>query len=316
VRAPSTRAPRESPRLAVGESLLAALLWAFYYVLILWATAGAKPVAILAYPFAFGGIAFALYATLRGEGRAFLGLWASPRAYVRTALLVAMQLGVVAATYLTGPVDASLLSLIGDVVATPLLAALVIITYRRLLGRPAFLAGLGLSLVGGTLAIVGGERLRAVPPIAWGIVLLVPLTVAAYFLLVARTAEEVPTAAVVAHATVSATLVTVIAAPWLPGGLAGLGSVGPVPAVLLAVTGVTSFFVGPALYFRAIGRVGLGIPPLLMTGIPVFTLLLSALLLGLGAPLLGLLGIPIAIVGALLALRSEGPGRPAPTESR
>jgi drug/metabolite transporter (DMT)-like permease len=281
-------------------------------VFILWATPGARPAAILAYPFLFGGVAYTIYALATGAGRSFLEQWRSPWAYARTALLLAMQFGVVAATYLTGPVDSSLLSLIGDVVATPLLAALVVASSRRLLARPLFVVGLALSLAGGTLAIVGGRRLASIPPIAWGVVAIVPLAVAGYFLLTARVADTTPPAATVSQSMVAAAIVTVIVSPLLPGGAHGLVTVRATPLLLLAATGLTSFFVAQALYFRAIGRVGLGLPPLLMTGIPVFTLLLSAGLLGIGAPILGLVGIPVAILGAVVALRAEGPAGPPP----
>jgi len=51
---------------------------------------------------------------------------------------------------------------------------------------------------------------------------------------------------------------------------------------------------------------------MLMTAIPVFTLLLSAGLLGIGLPLVGVLGIPVAVAGGLLALRGESSAEPEP----
>ena len=104
---------------------------------------------------------------------------------------------------------------------------------------------------------------------------------------------------------VAAALLTAVLSPLIPGGWATLGTVTPEALVLLALCGVTSFFFAPLLYFRAISRVGMVIPPMMMTGIPVFTLLLSAFVLHLGLPLLGALGIPICVVGALLTLRGE-----------
>ncbi|HXY12809.1 MAG TPA: hypothetical protein VEJ85_04865, partial [Thermoplasmata archaeon] len=58
-------------------------------------------------------------------------------------------------------------------------------------------------------------------------------------------------------------------------------------------------------YFAAIQDVGLVIPPMLMTAIPVFTLFLSSSVLGIALPLVGVLGIPVAVVGAILALRGQ-----------
>lgn len=311
--APSRGASGRERPLAVAESTLAALLWASYYLFVLWATPDARPGAIIVWPFVFGGAAFAVWSLATGEGRTFAAIWCSPAAYVRTACLVAMQWAVLAATYLTGPVDSSLLSLIGDVVATPVLAVLVLPAATRSFGRPGFVAGLLLSLAGGTLAIVGGHPLAAVPAGGWLAVVAVPLAVAFYFLLTAKASSPGAMPAVVGQSMLAAGAVSVLLSPWVPGGGVGVVELGVRPLLLLAANGFASFFVAPLLYFRAIRRVGLGIPPLLMTGIPVFTLLLSALFLRLSVPVLGLIGIPVAIAGAVMALASERPAAPVST---
>jgi len=262
---------------AIVLSILSALAWATYYLFVLWATPeGAAPSAILAWPFLVGGAAYAAWAILSGHGRAFAALWKDPRAYVRVGLLFGMQASVLAATYLAGPVDSSLLSLIGDVVFTPLIVAVVLPLYRAHIGTPLFAVGLVVSLAGGTMAIVGGQSLSAVHGWGWLCVPGVPLFVATYFLLTARANRTLPPSAVVGQSMLAAGVVTALTAPLFPGGWPGLFSVTPVPAVLLIVCGLTSFFLAPALYFLAIQEVGLVIPPMLMTAIPVFTLLLSA----------------------------------------
>jgi len=302
---------RRTRAVAVGLSLFAAFLWSTYYVFVLKATPGAAPSAILVYPFLFGGAGYIVWTYLRHEGASFVREWASPSAWLRIALLVGMQVGVLAATYLTGPVDAALLSLIGDVVVTPIVVATLLGIHREHIATPLFAVGLVLSFVGGSLAIAGGQRLEAVPPLGWLVVPVVPITVALFFLLTARANERAPASAVLAQSMTAAGLVLLIAAPLFPGGWAGLAHVGPIPLLLLFGCGLTSFFLADVLYFLAIAQVGLVIPPMLMTGIPVFTLILSATLLGIGLPILGVLGIPIAIVGALLALRggAEPSGR-------
>ena len=296
---------RPARALAVGLALGAALLWATYYLFVLWASPAAAPSAVLVYPFVVGGIAYAGYAVGTGHARAFLALWASPAAYGRIGLLVAMQVGVLTATYLAGPVDASLLSLIGDVVITPVIVAYLLGIGRAHVHTALFAVGLVLSLVGGSLTIVAGGRLTTVTGWAWLAVVAVPFAVAFYFLLTARENERTAPSAVVAQSMLGAAAVTALLAPLLPGGLGGLVRVPAVPLALLALTGITSFFVAPVLYFVAIGRAGLVVPPMLMTAIPVFTLLLSAGILGIALPLLGVLGIPVAVAGALLALRGE-----------
>ena len=286
-------------------SLLSAFAWATYYIFVLAITPGTPPSAILVYPFLFGGIAYALWAIGSGHLAPFVGLWRSPAAYLRTGLLVGMQLSVLAATYLTGPVDASLLSLIGDVVLTPLLVAFALGAHRKEIRTVGFAAGAFLSLLGGGMAIAGGGGLGSVHDWGWLTVPAVPLTVALYFLLTALENERTPTSAVVGQSLLAATVVGALLAPLVPGGWNGLLVTAPVPLFVLVALGLTSFFVAPLLYFEAFARGGLVIPPMLMTGIPVFTLLLSAIFLHLSLPLVALLGIPVAVAGALVALRGE-----------
>jgi drug/metabolite transporter (DMT)-like permease len=235
--------------------------------------------------------------------------------YVRIALLLGMQLSVLAATYLAGPVDTSLLSLIGDVVLTPIIVAIWLLAYRDRFRSPVLIGGMGLCLIGGGLTIVGGHGLVALS--GWGVpvVVAIPVTVAFYFLACARENERSPPSAVVAQSMVGATIAGLAICPVLPGGVSGLGVAAPEALVLLAACGLTSFFVAPALYFESIRRVGYVVPPMMMTGIPVFAAILGWLVLGIPIPFVGAVGIPVAVAGALLALRGEtatpAPGAPA-----
>ena len=311
-------APSRPRATSAALALLAAFGWSTYYVFVLWATPGARPSAVIVYPFLFGGAAYALWAAATGAGRAFLQEWREPSAYLRTALLLGMQFSVLAATYLTGPVDASLLSLIGDVVATPVIVAFVFATQREHVTTARFGAGLLLSLVGGSLAIAGGHSLSAIPLAGWLVVPAVPLTVAFYFVLSARANASRPLHAVVAQSMLAAGVLGVVIAPLIPGGWAGLGDVAAVPMLLLLVTGLSSFFVAPLLYFVAIQRGGMILPPMLMTGIPVFTMILSAAFLGIAPAEIAILGVPVAVVGAVLALGGEHahPSATAPAADR
>jgi drug/metabolite transporter (DMT)-like permease len=304
---------------AIIASILSAFAWATYYLFVLWVTPGTAPSAILAYPFVTGGLAYAAYAVVTGHGRAFASLWRDPKAYGRVGLLYGMQVAVLAATYLTGPVDASLLSLIGDVVLTPVIVGLFLAAYRSRIATPLFAVGLVVSLAGGTMAIVGGQSLSAVHGWGWLAVPGVPIFVAVYFLWTAQENRKTAPSAVVGQSMLASGLLLLVTAPLFPGGWEGLVTVAPVPALLLTLCGLTSFFLAPVLYFLAISDVGLVIPPMLMTSIPVFTLLLSAGVLGIALPLIGVLGIPVAVVGGVLALRGESavppepPGKPPPT---
>ena len=293
-------------------ALVAAFLWSTYYLFVLAVSPAARPSAVLFYPFLGGGVAFVARAALHRELRPLLGLFAQTGPYLRLVLLLGMQFSVLAATYLTGPVDASLLSLLGDVVATPVVVAALFRVHRHELGSPFLVLGLALSLAGGSLAIVGGHGLTAVHDLAWVVVVAVPLTVAFFFVLSARAGGRRGISIVVGQSMLAAAVGTGLASPLLPGGAAALLEVGVVPLALLLVNGLSSFFVAPLLYFRSIERAGLVFPPMLMTGIPVFTLLLSAAILGLAPSALALLGVPIAAVGGAVALAAGSREEPAP----
>jgi drug/metabolite transporter (DMT)-like permease len=292
-------------------TLSAAVCSASYYVLVLVISPGTRPSAILAYPFLTGGGAYLLAAIATGRGREFAERWRQPSAYALTCLLVVTQLSILAATYLTGPVDASLLTLVGDVIATPVLAAAALGAHRKEVRSPWFVGGLTLCFVGGAIAIVGGHSLAAVPPLGWVVVPAVPISVAAFVLLAARTNESAGPTAVVGQSTLASGLAMVALAPVIPGGWSGLAPVGGGPWIILVALGLTSFFAAPLLYFAAIGRAGFLLPPMLMTAIPVLTLLLSAAVLHIGLSLVAALGIPLAILGGLLAIRGvSAPDRP------
>lgn len=297
-------------------TLLAAFLWATYYPFVLSIQHVATPSATIVYPFLIGGALYSAYAIRQGQGAVYARLWLTSGAWLRVGFLVGMQLSVLAATYLIGPVDASLLSLIGDVVLTPVLVALVWARHRGHIGTWTFGAGLGLSLLGGGLTIAGGQTLSAVTGAGWLVVPAIPITVAVYFLLCARENEHTPPLAVVSQSMFAAGVIGLPLAFLLPGGIGGVGTIPLSALAVLAVVGVTSFTLAPLLYFRAIQDVGMVIPPMLMTGIPVFTLLLSATVLHLGLPLVAALGVPIAVGGAVLTLRGEAgveaPPRPTP----
>lgn len=307
--------PRGYAAAAIGLPLLAAFLWAAYYIFVLGITPGTSPSAVFTYPFLFGGAAYTLWCVAEGNGGALVRLWRSPASYGRVGLLLGMQLSVLAATYLAGPVDTSLLSLIGDVVLTPVVVAVWFVAYRGRFDAPMLWIGMTLCLVGGGLAIVGNHGVTALH--GWGslVVLAIPISVAGYFLACARENERSPPSAVVGQSMLAAGVVGLAISPWIPGGVSGLLVTSPTAVLVLAATGVTSFFLAPALYFESIRRTGLVVPPMMMTGIPVFAALLSWGVLGIAIPVIGIIGIPIAVGGALLALRGETSGGVVPPPS-
>jgi drug/metabolite transporter (DMT)-like permease len=296
---------------AVVLPLGAAAIWATYYIFVLAVTPGTSPSAVFVLPFLVGGAAYAIFAWATGHGAAFWAMWRQPAAWGRVALLLLMQLSVLAATYVAGPVDTSLLSLIGDVVLTPLLVAVGVAAYRDRFRIPLLWVGMALCILGGGLAIVANEGLRAVHASAYILLITIPVAVALYFLSTARENERSPPNAVVAQSMLAAGVIAIPIAAFLPGGYAGVARVALGPFVILAACGLTTFFISSVMYFASIRQAGFVVPPMMMTGIPVFAAILSWGILGIAIPLLGILGIPIAVGGALVALRGEMSVRPA-----
>ena len=299
---------RGATRYAAALAIVASFLWATYYFFVLSLGEASRPAAVLAYPFLVAGAIFAAVAVRQGHLAAFLRLWRSPSAYLRTGLLVGMQLSVLAGTYSAGPVDTSLLSLLGDVALTPILLMILYREGRERLKTVSFVGGILLSGGGAALTIVGGQTAQPIEGLAWLIAPAVPLTVAFYFLLTARENRDVPTHAVVGQSSLAAGVISLAVAPLLPGGVSGLLVPSLRDAVLLGGLGVTSFFIAPLLYFVAIERAGLFLPALLMATIPVFTLVVELLAFGIGAAPLALVGVPIAVAGGFLAVQGSHPG--------
>lgn len=281
---------------------LAAFLWATYYSFVLGAP-GTPPSALLVDPFIAGAAGFLALAVWRREGRAVRPLFRDPRAFVRSGLLVGMQVSVLASTYLTGAVDTALLSLLGDVVLTPIALLVIYAEGRERFRTPTFGVGLLTATFGATLVIVAGATVEALSGWAWVAAPVVPVTVALYFLYTARANRSIPMAALVGQGTLLAGVLGLLLSPLLPGGLRGLLPATPESWAVVIAIGLTSFFLGPLLYFRAIELAGLVLPAVLMTGIPVFTLALNVVIFREVPPLLGLAGIPVAVLGSILALR-------------
>ena len=295
--------PAASP--AAALAIGAAFVWSTYYVFVLWLGPLVSPVATILYPFLFGGIAFLALAWARGEAGAFASLWVQPAAWARIFLIALLQVATVAATYTAGPIDSSLLALIGDVVAVPLLLMAIYGEDRPLVRSPWFLAGVIACLVGGALSIVGGHPLT--PIYGWALLVIptIPLTIGFYFLMTAHAARTAPATLLNGQAFLGAALVVAAVSPLFPGGSRGLEVVSGEAVGLFVALGLSTFFLAQWLYFVAIGRGGLVTTAIWMSLIPAFTLLLSVVVLGIAPAILGALGVPLAIAGAFIALEGQ-----------
>lgn len=301
---PTPAALQQRPS-AVAFALLAAFLWASYYLFILELKSSISFSALLAWPFLVGGVAYAVWAYARGELPRLLGAFSEAGTWIRVLLFYATQVLVLGVALSGGAIDSALLSLVGDVILTPLLARAVVGEGSGLLSNAGFLLGMVLSASGAGLTILQGGSAE---PLA-GLLLLgavaLPFILAAYFVSAAGANRDHPISSVAGTAALGAAGASFLFAPWSPGGWAGLW-IGPAPLLLLGVCGVVTFLVGPELYFRAIRKAGLTLPALLMAAIPVFTLGFTVLATHTSPTPLGLLGIPVAALGALFAVRATG----------
>lgn len=293
----------------------AAFLWSTYFFFVLAMTPGTAPSALMAYPFLVGGGLYIAWATWLGHGRLVLQLYREPGAWLRVGLIVLMQLSVLGATYTAGAVNTSLLSLLGDAAMTPLLAMIVLREGRHRARSPLFLGGLTTAAAGAALTILAGGT--AGPFRGWALIIapFVPLAVGAFFVLSAREGQRRPTSALLGHSTFTGGLVCAVIAGVVPGGWSGLVLTSPHVILLMFGLGSTSFFVATILYFAAISRSGIILPTLFQVLIPIFTLGLAALLLRQIPTPLGLLGIPIAVGGGILAYRGALTPEPVPSSA-
>jgi drug/metabolite transporter (DMT)-like permease len=285
---------------ALGLSLLASVLWAAYYPLIVVLPSSADGV-VLVLPFLFGALPFLALRSRTGPGDPS-GERTPLYAYVVAGIfMMALQLDVIVSTRLVGAVPTAIFTLLGDVVAIPIISFLFWREGSQRVLAPKFWVGAIVATVGATLAIAAGESAL---PLGWKLAALeipIPILVGLYFAFVARLTQKVPIQRVVGPVTLCGFLASLVALPFL-GGLPSFGVLPPLGYVDLLVVGLTTFFVAPWAFFEASRRVSVVIPAVVNATIPIFTMVFMVGFLGAPIYLLALLGIPLAFGGALLAI--------------
>jgi drug/metabolite transporter (DMT)-like permease len=296
---------RATHRTAVALALLAAFLWADYYGFVLLLHGRLSPVALLAEPFLFGGLAYAVWNAWTGHVRLQFQLFASPAQWLRILLFLGNQVAILGLTIAGGSVDAALLSLVGDAGLTPLLVMSFYGEGRDRLLSPLFVGGLLLSAFGAALTILGGGTVVPLRGLYLLLALVIPFAVAGFFVSAARAGRTVPVSAVAGNASLGAGLLALVGIAVVPAEAQGMVAGSPLDWGLVVALGVTSFAIAPALYFAAIARTGIILPALLMAAIPLFTLGIASAIMGSLPPPLALVGVPVAIVGAILAIEGN-----------
>lgn len=296
----------------------AAFVWGAYYILLLFLPR--VPTAeVVVLPFLVAGLSFLLWHPGRAPGHGpgtMLRLLVSWQGLALGAIYVVLQVDVVEATRLAGAVDTSLVTLLADVVATPLL---VFALYRQDVDRlrsPLFWTGVGVATAGATWTIVGGGSTEPLTQLGALSLLPLPFLVAVLFVWVNQAARKVPAGDVLGAAVLLAGVMGALVSFLLYGASWVLTPITPVDGLLLLVMGITSFYLAPWAYFWAAQKTTILLPAVLQALIPVFTLILVAALasyLGMTVGWVAWLGVPLAFFGSALAVLEPKKGRsPAP----
>lgn len=295
-------------RIGIAVSAMAALLWASYYLIVL-ELPGSSDLPILVLPFLVGGLGFGALSVVQApsEGRRILRIMGTPGGVLRALILLVMQADVIASTRLAGAVDTSLVTLVADVIVTPILLYIIWREGGRHIHQRIFWAGVALSALGASLTILAGGSAEALTALSALLLVPLPFLVSFYFLLMVKAAATEPMASVVSSGSILAFLIGAVGVLALQGP-AGLGvGLSAEDLGLIALLGLTSFFLAPWAFFWAAEKLSIVIPAVLQAAIPLFTLILVVLALHYSAPLLAIIGIPVAMVGSYLAV-TEPPG--------
>ncbi|MCF6745177.1 EamA family transporter [Blastococcus sp. KM273128] len=282
--------------------LAMSVIWGVPYLLIKVAVGEVPPVAVV----------FARCVV----GAALLVPWTLARGQLRPALRHWKALLLFTALEMTGPwlllsyaeqtLSSSLTGLL--VAAVPFVAALA----ARLAGEeerltPVRLAGMGLGVVG--IAALLGLDLDGAGLLPLAAVGLVVLGYATAPLVVSRALPEVPG---VAASSIALLVTAVVYAPFAVPRLGEVTSASPQARVSLLTLGVLCTAVALALFFALIREVGPQRALVITFVNPVVAVLLGVLLLGEPFTLGIAVGLPLVLVGCVLATRRSDP-RPEPS---
>ncbi|HYK93024.1 MAG TPA: hypothetical protein VEY07_03155 [Thermoplasmata archaeon] len=298
-------APLPTDRTALGAAGAAAVLWGTYYLFVLSLPSSENLALILLTPVIGGAITLGAALVIDRPGVA--GLRAAildPRVLAAGLFFLGFQFGAVYSTRIVGAVNTSLLVLGSDVVGTPLLVTAVLRHGGRALRSPGFLVGVVVIAAAGSLTIVAGGSPE---PLSWSTLALgVPLfLVSSLFIVTTDSANRR-----------RPILVVLGVGPIVVSGLASLAAIGlvGVPAVVgatdlrsgttLLALSITNYTLAPVLFFWSARRIALVLPSILQAAIPVVTLAYVGFLGLQPVTAVGLVGVPLAFLGASLAVRA------------
>ena len=292
-------------RWSVGAAGAAALVWGSYYFFVLALPPSENLPLILLTPL-FGGAA-TLGASVLLDRVDLAVCWRAlrnPRLLLSGSCFVAFQFAAVLGTRQVGAVNTSIIVLASDVIGTPFLFHALWREEGRRFRQPAFWLGVAIISSGAVLTILAGGSPEPLTPVA--LALAIPLFLVSTLFVVSTEAanRQLPMLVVLGVGPLVLSGAASVGAAVVVGPAAVLGDSAPITLALLLSMSVLNYAVAPLLFFWSARRISLVIPSLLQAGIPVFALVYVA---GLGLqPVteVGLVGVVVAVTGAVVAVRS------------
>jgi drug/metabolite transporter (DMT)-like permease len=284
--------------------LTMSLIWGVPYLLIKVAVDEVSPVMVVFARCVIGAALLLPWTIARGQLRPALRHWRPLLAFT----LLEMTGPWLLLAYAEQSLSSSLTGLL--VAGVPFVAALA----ARLAGEeerltPVRLVGMGIGVVGIAALLgldVGGTQLLPLVAVA-----LVVVGYGTAPLIVSRKLPEVPG---VAASSIALFVTAVVYAPFAVPRLAALPDAAPPALLSLVVLGVVCTALALALFFALIREVGPQRALVITFVNPAVAVLLGVLLLDEPFTLGIALGLPLVLVGCVLATRRSDPRRPEPSE--
>jgi drug/metabolite transporter (DMT)-like permease len=299
-------AVRMNARIFAGSSLavMAAFFWSTYYIF-LHMIGGADAFTVFIYPSLVGGLLFVLYGFIADGG---IRLPERKADLLIPALgYLSSQIVIILSARINGGVLTSTFVLVGDAILSP--AIIFALGRNRFIPRfSLFTPGLLLLVVSALVLSVYGGRFAVHSVIGLALIVADPVLVSLFYVYLNGRIMIDGMARILAPTFLVSSLISVplflLIYPSIPADVPGMNEF-----LILAVIGVTSMFAGYYLFFAASRISGFTLSSILMSMIPVFTLILSAAFISVPLTFSSVVLVFVAVFGASLCTISFSEGR-------
>ncbi|MBX8631605.1 MAG: DMT family transporter [Candidatus Thermoplasmatota archaeon] len=293
-------------RIIVGSvvAVAAAFVWSTYYIF-LHMLGSASSFALFAYPSVVGGLSFIAFGFFSGGGIKLPSRKAD--IFVPATGYLSSQIVIILSARINGGVLTSTFILVGDAILSP------VIIFA--LGRNRFVPNFSLFLPGLlvlvasaiALSVYGGRfGVHSLP----GLILIIadPVLISFFYVYINGRIQADGMARILSPTFLVSALISLplflLLDPGTPLEVPGMQEL-----FILLIIGITSMFAGYYLFFVSSRISGFTLASVLMSMIPVFTLLLGALFIAIPLTAVSLLLVILAVSGASLCTISFGEGQ-------